>query len=95
MTVESRRLPAGTRKRYLTLSADTELGPQPDRSAAAAPHTTDAPIAALRGPDAATEHIAAELRRIDTARRRGAHRTARVHLDRLIDYVWFSDLDEA
>jgi len=34
--------------------------------------------------------IAAELRRIRTARRRGAHATARRHLDRLIDYVWFS-----
>lgn len=40
-------------------------------------------------------HIRAELRRITTARRHGAKRTARVHLDRLIDYVWFSDPDGA
>lgn len=39
--------------------------------------------------------IAAELRRIRTARNRGARITARRHLDRLIDYVWFSDPDGA
>ena len=39
---------------------------------------------------APVSRISAELRRIRTARRRGAHATARRRLDRLIDYVWFS-----
>lgn len=34
-------------------------------------------------------YIEAELARIRTARRTGAHRTAEAHLERLIDYVWF------
>jgi hypothetical protein len=39
--------------------------------------------------------VSAELRRIRLARRRGANAVARRHLDRLIDYVWFSDPDGA
>lgn len=59
---------------------------------------TRRPIAALRGSQTAVEpvtHIRAELRRISTARRTGAKRTARVHLDRLIDYVWGSGPEDA
>lgn len=38
-------------------------------------------------------HVAAELRRVRLARHRGANAVARRRLDRLIDYVWFSDPD--
>lgn len=85
-------LPTNATPSYLTLSAAGELDPQADRS-------VTRPVGpALRGSQAAVEpvsHIRAELRRITTARRHGAKRTARVHLDRLIDYVWFSDPDSA
>lgn len=71
-------------KTILTLSAQPELDRGADRSTA---ERTNAALRASEG------HIRAELRRIKTARRTGAHRTARVHLDRLIDYVWFSGPD--
>lgn len=41
--------------------------------------------------EAAASLIAVELRRIRMARWTGATRTARRHLDRLVDFVWFSD----
>lgn len=83
-------MPEKDPRTILTLSAEPELSREADRS------TTERPNARLRGSTGRTEpvtHIRAELRRIRTARRTGAHRTARVHLDRLIDYVWFSDDD--
>lgn len=82
-----------TPQSILTLSALGERGPQRPGTTPADRTTTDPQNAALRGSDAVTGHIAAELRRIDTAKRRGAHRTARAHLDRLIDFVWFSEPD--
>ena len=37
----------------------------------------------------AASEIAAELRRIQLARRSGSRRAAHARLERLIDYVWF------
>jgi hypothetical protein len=74
----------------LTLSAACEVDRLADRS------PTGRPFAALRGSYSPTEpvaHIDAELRRIRVARRSGSKRTAHVHLERLIDYVWGSDSD--
>jgi hypothetical protein len=91
-------LPSGTPKSILTLSEVGELGHHADLTTQAARTATARPSAALRGSTARTEpvtHIRAELRRIRTARRTGANRTARVHLDRLIDYVWMSGPEDA
>lgn len=65
-------------KSYLTLSAAPKVDRHSDRSAA----------------DPVVSHISAELRRVRLARRRGANATARNRLERLIDYVWFSDPDD-
>lgn len=75
-------------KSYLTLSAAPRVDRQPDRSATRSPN--DDPGGSYAPTDPAA-HISAELRRVRLARRRGAHATARRHLEHLIDYVWFSD----
>ena len=54
-----------------------------------APVTDGSVMSLLPEDEQAASEIAAELRRIQLARRSGSRRAAHARLERLIDYVWF------